>query len=114
MPQKLIYFTADTVPTVDETAEIAALKAMAAPRYEVFVRNRLGSQQYGAGAESFDVVAGTPPDGDLYDEADVVLPGDEVTIRDGFALEDVTPSGEYTDTVTFTVEDGEITAIVLS
>lgn len=39
--------------------------------------------------------------------------GTGVYIADGDALE-VTVSGSYTDTVTFTIVDGEITEIVLS
>lgn len=35
-------------------------------------------------------------------------------VTDGMELTAVEPTGSYTDTVTFTVADGEITAIVLS
>ncbi|MDX9742096.1 MAG: hypothetical protein RBT81_13115 [Gammaproteobacteria bacterium] len=35
-------------------------------------------------------------------------------VTDGMTLADVEPTGSYTDTVTFTVEDGKITEIALS
>jgi len=43
-----------------------------------------------------------------------LLSGTITTVETGKALTGVTPSGSYTNTVTFTVANGAITAIVLS
>lgn len=43
-----------------------------------------------------------------------IVGGSMAVVPDGFALTGIEPSGTYTDTVTFTVADGAITAIVLS
>jgi hypothetical protein len=40
--------------------------------------------------------------------------GGGVIVTDGMELKGVEPTGEYIDTVTFTVEDGEITEVTLS
>lgn len=40
--------------------------------------------------------------------------GGATVVTDDMVLEGVEPTGIYTDTVTFTVEDGQITAIALS
>lgn len=45
---------------------------------------------------------------------DVKLDASIAPVADAFALTGVTPSGSYTNTVTFTVAGGAITAIVLS
>ena len=59
MSSKIIYFTAGTVPTGPELAEIAALNALAAPRYEVAVRD--GSTIRNFGTETGDFAGGTVP-----------------------------------------------------
>ena|SRR5690554_2355554 len=61
--QKIIYFTAGDVATNLEISDIEALNAFVKKEYEVLVRNRTASQEYGAGPEEGDFVAGTPPSG---------------------------------------------------
>lgn len=46
--------------------------------------------------------------------ADAVASGTVYTLKSGFALTGVTPSGTFSTTVTFTVANGAITAIALS
>lgn len=124
MTQKIMYFTAGMQPTETEQEEIDALMPLIEPRFEVVVRrgDGVGTMNYGAGVEATDYVAGSPPapydDPDDYPVADpenppTGLPETQTIVNDGDALE-IAVTGTYTDTVTFTVEGGVITAIVLS
>jgi len=61
MTQRIIYFTAAAKPTSGELLEIAGLNDAAAAKYEVLVRNKLNSNDYGSGPEECDFVAGDPP-----------------------------------------------------
>lgn len=61
MTKKILFFTAGTLATAGELAQIAALNAMAVPGYEVGVRNSQASGSFGAGIEDCDLVAGTIP-----------------------------------------------------
>ena len=61
MTQKILFFTAGQTPTAAELAQIAALNALTTPGYEVGVRFADASNNYGAGIESADFVAGDIP-----------------------------------------------------
>ena len=124
MTQKVLFFTAGVTADANELAAIAKLNALAVPAYEVGVRSAISSSNYGAGIESADYVAGTVPD--AYDDAETYpvidedappapdnLPATQAIVNNGDALE-IAVTGSYTDTVTFTVVDGVITAVVLS
>jgi hypothetical protein len=61
MTKTVLYFLAGNVPTTGEAADLAKIAA-AGPSYVCHVRNGgYGSTNYGAGPESADYVAGTPP-----------------------------------------------------
>lgn len=121
MTAKVIYFTAGAIATSGELADIAKLNVAAVAPLEVVVRrgDGVGSQEYGAGEEAADYVAGTPPapydDPEDYPVADpdnpplgaalgplqaVVIDGQEIAVTGG--------------TATITVVDGEITEIVIA
>lgn len=61
MPQRITFFTAGPVVTAPEQAEIDAIEAEIAPRFELRVRNGAASPNFGAGREATDYIAGTPP-----------------------------------------------------
>lgn len=117
MPSKIIYFTAGDVATTGEVAEIAVLAGLAQP-YTLTVSNGAVAPNLGLDGEGdaildqCDFVAGTIPD--LYSEIGVIdldsLPLPDLgatrvvlTDQDELVLGDTT--------YTFTIEDGEITAI---
>jgi hypothetical protein len=107
---KIIYFTAGPVPTTQEKADIAGLNLLTGAPYTVGVRNRLVSQNFGAGAEACDMVAGTPPSGAPWNAKPVFTAADALggyaPVYDNMSLE-IEGDGTYV----FTVEDGVITAI---
>lgn len=106
---KVLYFTAGPVPTTEEKADIDALNKLTGAPYTVGVRNRLVSQNFGAGAEACDMVAGTPPSGEPWASKPVFTAANAAegyaAVYDGMEVE----IGETT--YTFTVVDGVITAI---
>jgi len=59
--KKIIYFLAGMAPTAAETADIADLNALAAPAYEVLVRNAAEAGAATHPEEASDLVAGTIP-----------------------------------------------------
>lgn len=61
MTKKILFFTAGTVATVAEQAQIDALNALNAPGFTVGVRNAAQNASFGSGIESCDFVAGTIP-----------------------------------------------------
>lgn len=61
MADKILYFLAGDVATVDELADIVKLNTAAEVPYLVGVRNSKVSTNYGAGPEECDFVAGTIP-----------------------------------------------------
>lgn len=81
--EKVLYFTANTKPTTEEAAEIAAIAAL--PGYVVAVRNAIRNTDEAtavANPEEADWVAGTPPepydDDQVYpvlDVGDIPTPG---------------------------------------
>lgn len=121
--KKVIYFTAGPNETSGETAEINAIKALAAAPFQVVVRNGLLPLESGGADEAADYVAGTPPapydDGEDYPVFDPDapppsdLPGTMAIVADGQAIA-ATVTGTYVDTVTLTVVDGVVTAVALS
>jgi hypothetical protein len=72
MTQKVIYFTAGPVATVDELADIAKLNAATEQPYSVKVFNGAQSPLYGYGKEAADFVAGTIPT--VYNAVPVIDP----------------------------------------
>lgn len=84
--------------------DLAADEAIIRNGDTVSVKNSAGSKTV-AGAD-IDVAAGALED--------INLPATAALVTDSMALADVEPSGSWVDTVTFTVEAGVITAIVLS
>lgn len=118
--KKIIYFTAGAVVTSGEKADIAALNALAEPAYQVQVSNgsvlpNLGKTDEGGNViEASDYVAGTIPDDyegiDVFDP-DAPPPPDVGTDKAIVADAQVLTLGE--ETFTFTIEDGEITAIAV-
>jgi len=61
MAQRITFFTAGRVATVDELAEIEAIKTAIEPAFVMVVRNGEASPNYGAGPEPTDYVAGDVP-----------------------------------------------------
>ena len=115
---KIIFFTAGGVPTTPEQTEINQIAAFAADPYEFQIRD--ASKEDPDKPEDCDYKAGSAPSS--YDEVtafDVDAPpelavgADQIVLTDGETT-DVEPTGSYTDTVTFTIVDGAITAITLS
>lgn len=129
MTQKIVYFTAGAVPTVEEAADIEALNALTQPPYAVKVSN--GSVPPNLGMRpnpdpdpepedpeivpvlmDCDFVAGTiPADYDglpVFDPQNPPdpnpLPGNQAVVTDGQELE--VEGG----TVTLSVEDGIVSA----
>lgn len=118
MTAKVIYFTAGAIATSGELADIAKLNVAAVAPLEVVVRrgDGVGSQEYGAGEEAADYVAGTPPapynvaldypaalgplGAALGPLQAVVTNGQEIAVTGG--------------TATITVVNGEITEIVIA
>lgn len=86
--QKILYFTAGPNPSGPEQADIAALNALAAAPYEVGVRNGAEPALY------------QPKPGNLPSTQAVVSNGQELTVGGS--------------TYTFTVVNGEITAIAVA
>lgn len=102
--QKILYFTAGSIPTGPELAEIAAI-----PLFDVLVRNAAGNPLYGTKIEPCDYVAGSIPES--YSEIDeysaaVGLAGTQAIVEDGQVL-DVDGGG----TVELTIADGVITGV---
>lgn len=130
--KKILYFTAGTVPTEGEAAEIAALRAMAIQQYNVHVANGLKSSNYGAGQPTADYLMGTIPDsykdeGDpIYPEFDLAnlpdpgsLPADQTIISDGETIDigatsvtvsvaDNVPTAALTSTTKKIVSHGDV------
>lgn len=115
--KKVLYFTAGPIPTPQEQADIAALRTLAEPAYEVGVRNGAANAQFGTGRnEPADYAAGTIPTAyNTLDEFDVdappapdTLPDTQAVVTDGETL--TIGGSDYT----FTVVDGEITDIVVT
>ncbi len=107
---KILYFTAGPVPTTEEKADIDALNTLTGAKYTLGVRNRLVSQNFGAGAEACDAVSGTPPSGAPWNAKPVF---DAANAGGGFApvYDNMSLEIEGDGTYVFTVEDGAITAI---
>lgn len=61
MPLRITFFTAGPVLTALEQAEIDAIEAAIAPAYELRIRNRKASPNFGAGIEATDFIAGNAP-----------------------------------------------------
>lgn len=61
MTEKIVYFTAGTVPTGDELSDIAALNAAAAAKYKVIVMNSKIGESVNPDNRTADFVAGTVP-----------------------------------------------------
>ncbi len=117
--QKILYFTAGPNPTVGEQADINALNALAAAPYQVGVRNGQQPAEYQPKPEEADFVCGTipashddPEDFPVFDIDNPPNPGNlpstQAVVSDGQEL----TIGE--ETFTFTVVDGEITAIAVA
>jgi hypothetical protein len=118
--KKVLYFTADKVPTTGELADLTKLNAAALPGYDIQVRNTDISTNIGHGVESADYVAGTVP-ADVYDGVTVLdpdnlpsgLPATQAIVSDGVDL--VVPvTGTYATKITPTIAAGVITGFVLS
>lgn len=127
--KKIIYFTAGSVVTPGEAADIEALNALAVPTYSVQVANASVLPNLGQMPNpdpepedpanvpilmDCDFVAGTIPDD--YDAIDVIDPDappapDVGSDRAVVANEEVLTIGA--ETFTFTIVDGEITAIAV-
>lgn len=131
MTQKIIYFTAGAVVTPEEIADIDALNALCEPAYSLKVANAAVLPNLGMTPNpdpepdpedpanvpvlmDCDLVAGTIPDDySGKDEFDLDAPPDPDVGEDRIIIADgqVVTIGE--ETFTFTVEDGEITAIAV-
>lgn len=122
MAKKVLYFTAGDVPTPQETAEMAAIKATTATAFTFGARSRIQSQAFGAGPEECDFVAGTPPSGlpwsgkPVFNPAapprpDTMLPIQTV-VTSGQAVTGVTLTGTAGagKTMTLTIVAGVVTA----
>lgn len=115
--QRIIYFTEDAVPTSGELSAIEDLNAFVKKQYEVLVRNRKESQLYGAGAESLDFKAGTPPDGYgevpawQYPEPAGIEPNQAI-VENGNTLA-ITDEGANEANATVSVSESAVTGIVL-
>jgi hypothetical protein len=114
--KKVLYFTADKVPTTGELADLTKLNAAALPGYVIQVRNT----DIGHGVEPADYVAGTVP-ADGYDGVTVLdpdnlpsgLPATQAIVSD--AVDIVVPvTGTYATKITPTIAAGVITGFVLS
>lgn len=118
---KIIYFTAGDTPTGPETTAINALNAYVPAGYEVVVRNRLASQNFGAGPEACDYVAGTLPAGlpwsgkPVFDPAapprPTSLPSTRAVVSNGQKIAGVTGSGTFANIV---VSGGVVTGVTLT
>lgn len=121
--KKVIYFTAGMQPTGPEATAIAKLNALAGAPYQVLVRRgdaARGSDNYGAGADDCDFVAGTVPA--AYSAKTVInpdappppdnLPATLAIVGSGLVA-GVTVTGSGTK-LTLTVSGGKITAAALS
>ncbi len=117
--QKILYFTAGPNPSGPEQADIAALNALAAAPYEVGVRNGAEPALYQPKPEAADFVCGTIPtshsdteDFPVFDidnpPAPGNLPSTQAVVSNG---QELTVGGS---TYTFTVVDGQITAIAVA
>lgn len=100
--KKVLYFTAGPIPTPQEQADIAALRTLAEPAYEVGVRNGAANAQFGTGRnEPADYAAGViPTEYNALDEFDVdappapdTLPDTQTVVTDGQKVLGVTGSG---------------------
>lgn len=110
---KVLFFTAGPIPTTEEADAIAALQDSVVS-LEGGVRS--AATPTAGSVEAADYVAGAAPA--PYDELPAwpgvpPVPEGYAVVEDGQALE-VPVTGTYTDTATVTVEDGVVTAIVLS
>jgi hypothetical protein len=119
----VLYFLAGNIPTTPESVEIAKIVA-AGPSYVLRIRNGGGGQpanpNYGAGPETADLYAGTPPaayaNTTTYPRLDPTaipvlnLLATQVVINSGFTHA-VTGTGT---TATVTIAGGVITGIALS
>lgn len=114
---KIIFFTAAQLPTEGEIAAIAAIEtAITNPApYELRIRGPLGSNDYGAGPEVADFVAGTPPT--EYDGVPVLeglpvgggfLTDEQAVVTDGQAI---ALSGTPGPVATAQVVNGELTVV---
>jgi hypothetical protein len=86
-PQKIMYFTAASVLTPEEKAEIASLMPLTAPPYSVVVRDATASPNFGYGPEATDYVMGTTipaayEDVPVFDPDD--LPGELPELPEGY------------------------------
>lgn len=109
MTEKVLYFTADRVPTSGEQAEIDLIAPRTDAQFTLGIRNAIDPTGTGS-AETCDYVAGSPPDDysgvDVLDPEDLPAPslaGNQAVITDGVAIEGT--GGTFTPTI----EDGEIT-----
>lgn len=110
---KVLFFTAGSIPTQGELDAIAALQDSVVS-LEVGVRS--GVTPDGGSLETADYAAGTIPT--AYNALPAwpgvpPVPEGYAVVEDQQALE-VPVTGTYTNTATVTVEDGVVTAIVLS
>lgn len=93
MPQRITFFTAGPVVTAPEQAEIDAIEAAIAPVYELRVRNRVASPNFGAGVEATDFVAGTPPASYPAPSAAVAATGTLTVVTNPAATETIAVAG---------------------
>lgn len=94
MTQKIMYFLAGAVATVDELEDITALNALTPPAYEVVVRNTLVPS--GGKLEDTDYVAGTIPT--AYNDAEDYPVFNPDTARASVAAGDVCVVDNSADT----------------
>lgn len=117
---KVIFFTADNVPTTDEIAAINKLNAAAVAPYDIAVRNTKVSADYGAGPEACDFVAGTVPV--AFNAKPVInpdaIPPTGLTATQAVVTHNVDMvkpvTGVYATKIRATVVAGVITGFVLS
>lgn len=105
---KVIYFTAGMTPTTGELADIATLNNAAKAPYQVVVRRRDASQNYGAGPEDCDYVAGTIPDTG-YGSKPVLNPASlPPTVNEGASVNVKNSAGNVTKPGTAHVAGGSV------
>jgi hypothetical protein len=111
MTQRIIYFTAAAKPTSGELLEIAGLNDAAAAKYEVLVRNKLNSNDYGAGPEECDFVAGDPPS--AYSEVNVFDVDEEpITLGEDETVAVENSAGSNTVDGTTIITDGVMKVVL--
>lgn len=116
MAEKVLFFTAGPVTTVEENQQIDAWTAAYASPGAVLVRNKLANPNYGHGKEEADIVTGSPPvayNGTPHADADAPPTFVKIDLEGALAVEvtgDVT--GSYD--VAFIIEDGVIVGMTMT